>query len=241
MNVKEAFISRRSVRRFLPDPIPRDNIKNILECSAFAPSGHNIQPWHVYVVEGEKKQAITNSILESIENGSAKNFKQEFDYYPTEWFEPFISRRRAVGFELYRLLNIKRDDFEARDKQMQENFHFFGAPLGMFITMDRRLATGTFMDVGMFITMDRRLATGTFMDVGMFIQSILVGARGEGLHTCGQVAFTRFHTLIADHLGFKENEMLVCGVSIGYEDTDAPENALRVEKLNYTDFTTFLS
>ena len=106
---------------------------------------------------------------------------------------------------------------------MQENFHFFGAPLGMFITMDRRLATGT------------------FMDVGMFIQSILVGARGEGLHTCGQVAFTRFHTLIANHLGFKENEMLVCGVSIGYEDTDAPENALRVEKLNYNDFTTFLS
>ena len=89
--------------------------------------------------------------------------------------------------------------------------------------------------------MDRRLATGTFMDVGMFIQSILVGARGEGLHTCGQVAFTRFHTLIADQLGFKENEMLVCGVSIGYEDKNAPENTLRVEKLNYTDFTTFLS
>ena len=223
MNVKEAFISRRSVRRFLPDPIPKDKIKNILECSAFAPSGHNIQPWHVYVVEGEKKQAITNSILESIKNGSAKNFKQEFDYYPTEWFEPFISRRRAVGFELYRLLDIKRDDFEARDKQMQENFHFFGAPLGMFITMDRRLATGT------------------FMDVGMFIQSILVGARGEGLHSCGQVAFTRFHTLIADLLGFKENEMLVCGVSIGYEDKNAPENALRVKKLNYSDFTTFFS
>ena len=148
MDVKEAFISRRSVRRFLPDPIPKDKIKNILECSAFAPSGHNIQPWHVYVVEGKKKEAITKSILGSIEDGSAKNFKQEFDYYPTEWFEPFVSRRRAVGFELYKLLNIGRDDFEARDKQMQENFHFFGAPVGMFITMDRRLATGTFMDVG---------------------------------------------------------------------------------------------
>ena len=106
MDVKEAFISRRSVRRFLPDPIPKDKIKNILECSAFAPSGHNIQPWHVYVVEGKKKEAITKSILGSIEDGSAKNFKQEFDYYPTEWFEPFVSRRRAVGFELYKLLNI---------------------------------------------------------------------------------------------------------------------------------------
>ena len=223
MNVKEAFLSRRSVRRFLSKPVPKDKIKNILECSAFAPSGHNIQPWHVYVVEGKKKEAITNSILESIKDGSAKEFKQEFDYYPTEWFEPFISRRRAVGFELYKLLNIGREDFEARDKQMQENFHFFGAPLGMFITMDRRLATGT------------------FMDVGMFIQSILVGARGEGLHSCGQVAFTRFHTLIADQLNFKENEMLVCGVSVGYEDTSAPENSLRVEKLDYTDYTTFLS
>ena len=222
MNVKEAFISRRSVRRFLPDPIPKDKIKNILECSAFAPSGHNIQPWHVYVVEGEKKQAITNSILESIENGSAKNFKQEFDYYPTEWYEPYISRRRAVGFELYKLLGIAKDDYEARNKQMQENFHFFGAP------------------VGMFITMDRRLAEGTFIDLGMFIQSILVGARGEGLHTCGQVAFTKFHTILSKELEFDENEMLVCGVSMGYEDESAPENKLRVEKLKHDQFSTFI-
>jgi nitroreductase len=223
MNVKEAFVSRRSVRRFLPDSVSKEKIENILEGAAFAPSGHNIQPWHVYVVQGKKKLSMTNSIIEAIKDGSAKEMKNEFDYYPTEWFEPFVSRRRAVGFELYNLLGIGRDDFEARDKQMQENFHFFGAP------------------VGMFITMDRRLATGTFMDVGMFIQSILVGARGEGLHSCGQVAFTKFHTLIAEQLKFKENEMLVCGVSIGYEDTSAPENALRVEKLQYSDFTTFLS
>ena len=223
MNVKEAFVSRRSVRRFLPDSVSKEKIENILEGAAFAPSGHNIQPWHVYVVQGKKKLSMTNSIIEAIKDGSAKEMKNEFDYYPTEWFEPFVSRRRAVGFELYNLLGIGRDDFEARDKQMQENFHFFGAP------------------VGMFITMDRRLATGTFMDVGMFIQSILVGARGEGLHSCGQVAFTKFHTLIAEQLKFKENEMLVCGVSIGYEDTSAPENALRVEKLQYSEFTTFLS
>lgn len=223
MNVKEAFVSRRSVRRFLPDSVSKEKIENILEGAAFAPSGHNIQPWHVYVVQGQKKLSITQSIVDAIKDGSSKNMKTEFDYYPTEWFEPFVSRRRAVGFELYKLLEIGRDDFEARDKQMQENFHFFGAP------------------VGMFITMDKRLATGTFMDVGMFIQSILVGARGEGLHSCGQVAFTKFHTLIAEQLEFKENEMLVCGVSIGYEDTSAPENALRVEKLQYSDFTTFLS
>jgi nitroreductase len=223
MNVKEAFVSRRSVRRFLPDSVSKEKIENILEGAAFAPSGHNIQPWHVYVVQDQKKLSITESIIDSIKDGSSKNMKTEFDYYPTEWFEPFVSRRRAVGFELYKLLEIGRDDFEARDKQMQENFHFFGAP------------------VGMFITMDKRLATGTFMDVGMFIQSILVGARGEGLHSCGQVAFTKFHTLIAEQLEFKENEMLVCGVSIGYEDTSAPENALRVEKLQYSDFTTFLS
>ena len=117
-----------------------------------------------------------------------------------------------MGVDLYKLLNIGRKVFEARDKQMQENFHLFGASLGMFITMDRSLATGT------------------FMDVGMFIQSILVGDRGEGLHSCGQVAFTKFHTLIADQLNFTENEMLVGGVSIGYEDTSSPENALSVEK-----------
>ena len=173
-------------------------------------------------MEGEKKEKITNTIMDSIKSGEVKKLKQEFDYYPTEWFEPYISRRRAVGFELYKLLNIARDDFKARDRQMQENFYFFGAP------------------VGMFITMDRRLAVGTFMDLGMFIQSILVGARGEGLHTCGQVAFTRFHTLIGKELNFHENVMLVCGVSIGYEDTSAPENALRVEKLPFEKFTSFL-
>ena len=222
METHEALITRRSVRRFLSKPVSKEKIEKILEGAAFAPSGHNIQPWHVYVVEGQKKKNITNSIIDSIKNGEVKKMKQEFDYYPTEWFEPYISRRRAVGFELYRLLNISRDDYAARDKQMQENFHFFGAP------------------VGMFITMDRRLAEGTFIDLGMFIQSILVGARGEGLHTCGQVAFTRFHTLIAKELDFDKNEMLVCGVSLGYEDTAAPENKLRVEKLSHDKFTSFL-
>ena len=105
---------------------------------------------------------------------------------------------------------------------MQENYHFFGAP------------------VGMFITMDRRLAEGTFIDLGMFIQSILVGARGEGLHTCGQVAFTKFHTILSKELEFDENEMLVCGVSMGYEDESAPENKLRVEKLKHDQFSTFI-
>ena len=222
MNVKEAFLSRRSVRRFLSKPVPKDKIKNILECSAFAPSGHNIQPWHVYVVTGDKKKKITDEIINSIENGEAKNFKQEFDYYPIEWYEPYISRRRAVGFELYKLLGIAKDDYNARNKQMQENFHFFGAP------------------VGMFITMDRRLAEGTFIDLGMFIQSILVGARGEGLHTCGQVAFTKFHTILSKQLGFSENEMLVCGVSMGYEDESAPENKLRVKKLTHDQFSSFI-
>ena len=222
METHEALISRRSVRRFLTKSVEKEKIEKILAGAAFAPSGHNIQPWHVYIVEGEKKEKITNTIMDSIKTGEVKNLKQEFDYYPTEWFEPYISRRRAVGFELYKLLNIARDDFKARDKQMQENFYFFGAP------------------VGMFITMDRRLAVGTFMDLGMFIQSILVGARGVGLHTCGQVAFTRFHTLIGKELNFHENEMLVCAVSIGYEDTSAPENELRVEKLPFDKFTTFL-
>ena len=222
MDVYNSLISRRSVRRFLSKEVDQSKIKKILEGAAFAPSGHNIQPWHVYVVTGDKKKKITDEIINSIENGEAKNFKQEFDYYPTEWYEPYISRRRAVGFELYKLLGISKDDYDARNKQMQENFHFFGAP------------------VGMFITMDRRLAEGTFIDLGMFIQSILVGARGEGLHTCGQVAFTKFHTILSKELEFDENEMLVCGVSMGYEDEDAPENKLRVEKLKHDQFSTFI-
>lgn len=217
--VHEALISRRSVRRFLPDAIPRETIERILAGAAYAPSGHNIQPWNVYVVTGATRDQVSKSVLDAIAAGEPKD--EEFDYYPVEWFEPYLGRRRAVGFGLYETLGIKREDKERRVAQMLENFKFFGAPAGLFVTFHRNLSTGT------------------FMDVGMFIENILIGARGEGLHTCGQVAWCEYHKVIRPILGIPDEEMFVCGISLGHEDTSAPENSLRVEKLAPGDFTTW--
>lgn len=220
MTVHEALKSRRSVRRFLPDPVPRETLERILEGAAYAPSGHNIQPWQVYVVTGATKARVSEAVLGAIEAG--KPYDEEFDYYPVEWFEPYQARRRGVGYALYETLGIARDDRDRRQAQMLENFKFFGAP------------------VGLFVTFDRRLSTGTFMDIGMFIENILIGARGEGLHTCGQVAWCGHHKAIRPILGIPDQQMFVCGISLGHEDTTAPENTLRVEKVMPDAFTTWL-
>ena len=221
MNVHEAIMSRRSIRRVLSKPVPRASLMRILEGAANAPCGHNIQPWKVYAVAGAVKDAVSADILKAAASGPAGADKPEFDYYPVEWFEPFIGRRRKLGHELYAILGIGRDDKARREAHMLENFKFFGAP------------------VGLFVTFDRRLATGTFMDIGMFIENILIGARGEGLDTCGQAAFINFHTVVRKHLPIGENELLACGISLGYADPAAPENKLMPEKIKVDEFTSF--
>lgn len=225
MDVHEALISRRSVRRFLPDPIPEATIRRILKGASYAPSGHNIQPWQVHVVTGAAKDRVSDAVLARIKETEGQDDANtaEFEYYPVEWFEPYIGRRRATGFGLYEALGIDRKDYAARTAQMLENFRFFGAP------------------VGLFITFDRRLAEGTFMDIGMFIENILIGARGEGLHTCGQVAWCPFHQVIRKELGLADEQMFVCGISLGREDTTSPANTLRVDKVDIDEFTTFHS
>lgn len=220
--VHEAMRSRRSIRRFLDKPVPRDALNRIIESAIYAPSGHNIQPWKLYVVSGETKANITAAILKAAAEDDPSEHQPEYEYYPTEWFEPYLSRRRALGYALYERLGIDRADKAGRRRQMLENFKFFGAP------------------VGMFVSFDRRLETGTFMDIGMFIQSILIGARAEGLATCGQAAFCWYHKIIRAQLGMEDTELLACGLSLGYADPDAPENAPLAEKLRIEDFTTFL-
>ena len=223
MHVHDALMSRHSCRRFLPDPVPDEALHRILKAAGQAPSGHNTQPWQVHVVKGATKQRITEKALASAagQENSLKASDPEFDYYPTEWFEPYLSRRRATGFGLYEVLGIGREDKARRNEQMMRNFKFFDAP------------------VGMFITFSRRLNEGTFMDIGMFIENILIGARGEGLHTCGQVAWCNFHGIIREELGIDDDQLMACGISLGYEDTDAPENTLRVEKVPFEEWTTF--
>lgn len=219
--VDDAIASRRSVRAFLPTPVPRALIERILEVSARAPSGTNMQPWHVYVTAGAAKDKLTQAILDAYETGGTGH-KRTWKYYPDEFFDPYLSRRRTVGWSLYNLLGIAKGDTEKMKAQRGENYKFFGAP------------------VGMVFTIDNRLEIGSWLDYGMFIENIMVSARGHGLHTCTQAAFADYHVIIRDHLGIPEHETVICGMSIGYEDTESAANKLRTDRAPVTEFARFI-
>ncbi|MEX0346512.1 MAG: nitroreductase [Rhizobiaceae bacterium] len=219
--VDDAIGSRRSVRAFLPDPVNRDTIETILKISARAPSGTNMQPWKTYVLTGDSKKKVSDAIL----NSGIRAEKAEWDeykYYPDQFFEPYLSRRRTVGFGLYNLLGIGRRDTDRMRAQHDRNFIFFDAP------------------VGMIFTIDRRLEVGSWLDFGMFLENIMIAARGRGLHTCPQAAFAPYHRQIRPVLGIPEEEVVVCGMAIGYEDTSKPENDLRTERAPLEDWAVFL-
>lgn len=218
--VDEAIVSRRSVRAFLPDPVNRDTIRDILAVAARAPSGTNMQPWRVYVTEGETKKKIADAIL----NSGIRAEKVEWDeykYYPDQFFEPYLTRRRTVGFALYGHLGIGRREVERMREQHDRNFVFFDAP------------------VGMIFTIDRRLNKGSWIDYGMFLQNIMIAARARGLHTCPQAAFAPYHRQIRPVLGITEEEVVVCGIALGYEDVSKPENDLRSERAPLEEWVTF--
>lgn len=210
MHIDTAITSRKSVRRFLDTPVNRATIMHILQVASRAPSGSNIQPWKVHVVAGAAKDQLCQRLLAAVDNGQSD--PPEYHYYPQNWFEPYLERRRRCGFGLYETLGIGREDKAKRGAQARRNFHLFDAP------------------VGFFITMDRRLEAGSFMDCGMFIQSVMLAARGQGLHTCPQAAFAWYHTIIRDELKLDENSLLLCGIALGYEDTHAPENGFITER-----------
>jgi nitroreductase len=209
--IDEAIVSRHSVRAFLPDPVDDEVIRAILEVAARAPSGTNMQPWRAYVTKGAVKQRITDAIL----NSGIRAEKAEWDeykYYPDHFFDPYQSRRRANGFGLYGALGIGRREVDKMRAQHDRNFVFFDAP------------------VGMIFTIDRRLNQGSWIDHGMLLQSIMIAARGRGLHTCPQAAFAPYHNQIRPVLGIPDEEIVVCGMALGYEDTSRPENTLRTER-----------
>jgi nitroreductase len=219
--VDEAIMSRRSVRAFLPIPIDPAVIREILEVAARAPSGTNMQPWRVYVTTGETKARIAEAILNSGIRAE-KAVWDEYKYYPDQFFEPYLSRRRKVGFDLYAHLGIQRREVERMRAQHDRNFVFFDAP------------------VGMIFTIDRRLNKGSWIDYGMFLENIMVAARGRGLHTCPQAAFAPYHEQLRPVLGITPEEIVVCGMALGYEDATKPENDLRTERAPLEEWTTFL-
>lgn len=210
-SVDAAIENRFSVRAFRPEPVPRETLTDILRVASRAPSGTNAQPWKVYVLEGARRDELVRKVCAAHQDvhqhpERAELYREPYDYYPRQWVEPYLSRRRQNGWSLYGLLGITKGDKERMHAQHHLNYSLFGAP------------------VGMMFTLDRVMGQGSLVDYGMFLQNIMVAARARGLHTCAQGAWNPFANLILPLIGAGPGEMLVCGMALGYADESALVN-----------------
>ena len=222
--VDHAITSRMSMRAFTQQTVSREVITDILQVASRAPSGTNTQPWKVYVLEGATRDALVDKVCAAHETiranpEVAKQYEEQYDYYPTQWVSPYIDRRRENGWSLYGLLGIGKGDKDLMHRQQQRNFKFFDAP------------------VGLMFTIDTILGRGSMLDYGMFMQNIMVAARARGLHTCPQAAWNSFHSIILPHIGAAENERLVCGMALGFADDHDKVNTLVTPRVAVDEFT----
>ena len=221
--VDEAITSRRSIRAFLPKPVAHEDIQELLSVAARAPSGSNTQPWKVYVLTGATRQRLSDEIMATyLDPAKASEHKEEYNYYPLNWVAPYVDRRRKVGWDLYALLGLTRDNKSGMQAQHGRNYQFFDAP------------------VGLIFTIDRVMEQGSWLDYGMFLQSVMIAARARGLDTCPQAAFTQFHRVIAQVLALPESEQVVCGMALGYADHEKIENTLTTEREPLSGFAKFM-
>lgn len=225
--VDEAITSRISARAFLDKPVAREDIADILRVASRAPSGTNCQPWQVYVLQGESRSTLVEAVCNAHDQiranpGLASQYVEEYDYYPTQWTSPYIDRRRENGWGLYGLLGIGKADKDKMHIQHQRNFRFFDAP------------------VGLMFTVDRVMGRGSLVDYGAFLQNIMVAARARGLHTCPQAAWNTFSSIVKTHIGAGANEMLVCGMALGYADESAIVNTFHTPREPVEAFTRWL-
>ena len=220
-SVEEALLSRRSLRAFRPDPVPREIVERVLALASRAPSGTNVQPWKVHVVAGEARDRLAQEMVAGYLAHGEEGWKATYKYYPTKWREPYLGRRRKLGWDLYGLLGIAKGEHEKTKRQHARNFRFFDAP------------------VALIFTIDDDLETGSWLDYGMFLQSVMLAARGFGLDTCPQAAIASAHEVLRRHLPIAPSEVVVCGMSLGYARADAVENALVTEREPVAGFAQF--
>ena len=223
-SVDTAILSRFSARAYLPQAVERSVLEEVLQVAARAPSGTNTQPWKVYVLQGAKRDELVVKTCAAHDAMSANpslaaEYAESYDYYPEKWVSPFIDRRRECGFGLYGVLGIGKGDKDRMHAQHQQNFRFFDAP------------------VGLIFTIDKVMGRGSLLDYGMFLQSIMLAARARGLHTCPQAAWNSFSKIILPHVGAGENEMVVCGMALGYADESALVNTFQTTRVKAQDFT----
>ena len=219
MDVLEAMRGRKSTRAYLDQPVTRATIESILDAARWAPSGVNCQPWQVAVVTGTIKTRISEALLAARKARQPEN--PDYAYYPSDWQEPYKSRRKATGLALYRALNIGKDDAFARLKAWNGNYHFFGAPAGLLFFVDRALSQGA------------------WVDMGMFIENVMLAARAHGLETCPQASLAEYPDIVRGILAVPATRALVCGMALGYADAGAPVNSYRTEREPVSAFTTW--
>ena len=227
VTIQQAMDSRMSARAFTQQAVSIETITDILQMSARAPSGTNTQPWKVYVLQGESRNSLADKVCAAHDEirahpEKAADYREAYDYYPEKWVSPYIDRRRENGWSLYGLLGIGKADKDKMHLQHQRNYKFFDAP------------------VGLMFTLDTVMGRGSLLDYGMFLQNIMLAARAHGLHTCPQAAWNGFANIILPHIGAGADEMLVCGMALGYADDSDIANTLRTPRETVASFTHWL-
>jgi len=226
-DVDAAIRSRRSVRAFLARPVDAALIHEVLDAARWAASGSNTQPWKVAVLQGRSlaevvRQTTAADQATTADPALAAHYRNEYDYYPQTWTEPYIGRRRQTGWGLYGLLGIQKGEGERMQAQHNRNFRFFDAP------------------VGLVFTVDRVMGRGSLLDYGMFLQNIMLAARARGLHTCPQAAWNRFGDILRPVIGAGPDDMIVCGMALGYADGEDPVNGFQPPRIEVADFAKWL-
>ena len=226
MNVTQAIQQRMSSREYLSQPVPLATVQEILQIALRSPTGGNTQPWHMYVVAGDAKKSLSSSVEKAMSNGSLEGVKQDFAVYPDAKSTPpapaaFLDRRRKLGFEMYNLMGVNRKDKAGRAKAMARNFDFFGAP------------------VGIIVTVEKACDSNGWGHVGTLLQSICLLAEERNLGTCLQEAWGNLGDAVYKELNIPDNEIVWCGVALGYPDKTKLVNTLRSERESLETVATF--
>ncbi len=224
MKLADALRNRHSCRAFLDREVEADKIERILRLAARAPSGGNLQPWQVAVVNGQTKRAIAEETEARFRAGVRG--EPDYRYYPEHWTEPYVSRRFACGMQLYSAVGIEREDKDRRREQWIENYCSFSAPVVLYLYIESHLVAG---------------ASGAYVDLGSFLQSLMLAALEEGLATCPQQALAEYPQIVKHRLRIGDACVLLCGVAVGYEDTSAPINQYRTPRAGLAEFVRYFS
>ncbi len=217
MNVTDAVHARRSTRAFLSDPVPDETIRTLLETASRAPSGGNLQPWRIYVINGDTMTRLRAHLAEAEPMETPG-----YEIYPADLWEPYRTNRYQTGERLYEALGIPRDEKAARFAQLARNGDWFGAPAGIYCYIDRRMGRPQ------------------WSDLGMFLQTFMLLATEAGLATCAQEFWTMRQQAVGDFVGAPDDWMLFCGVAIGTADPDAAVNTLVTDRQELTEWAVFV-